>query len=60
MRKPLNELLQREMTRKQFLTTLGVGAVAVMGLSSLFKLLGGKNYHALKSGAGYGGSVYGR
>jgi hypothetical protein len=40
---PFKALFQKEMTRKEFIVTLGVVAATVIGLSSIIKLLTGKD-----------------
>lgn len=58
----LNNLMQKEMTRKEFLTTMGFGVASVLGFSSVLKMLFGKgeqHFHASSSSMGYGSSVYG-
>ena len=57
----LNNLMQKEMTRKEFLTTMGFGVASVLGFSSLLKMLFGKGeqHHAQTAHMGYGASVYG-
>jgi hypothetical protein len=56
----LEDLLQTEMTRKQFLRTVGVGLLAICGLPSILHIL---NYHQSSTnqvyGDGYGSSAYG-
>lgn len=42
MNKQLGVLLQKEMTRKEFMATLGFGVASVMGFSSIVKLATGK------------------
>jgi hypothetical protein len=62
MNKQLDVLMHKEMTRKEFLTTLGVGLVTLLGFSSLLRLLTGKQHHVLGGGnatTGYGSSAYG-
>jgi hypothetical protein len=61
MHKQLEVLTQKEMTRKEFLATLGLGIATVMGFGSIVKLLGGS--HVL-TGQGpksrsYGSNSYG-
>ena len=62
MNKQLDTLFQKEMTRKEFLATLGFGLASVMGFSSLIRMLTGKSigshlgHHA---GLGYGSYPYG-
>lgn len=61
MNKQLAVLTQKEVTRKEFLTTVGFGVVSIMGFGSIVKLLTGKS-SVLKHGgmsAGYGSSAYG-
>ncbi len=58
MNKHLETMMQKEMTRKEFLATLGFGVATVMGFGSLLKLLTGK-HSAPPSSYGYGSSAYG-
>jgi hypothetical protein len=51
-----NEILDRSMTRKEFLKTLGLGALAFTGISSVLGILSG---HSAKTSAGYGSGSYG-
>jgi hypothetical protein len=57
MDKPLQVLMQKEMTRKEFLATIGLGVASILGFSSLLKLLGLKGSHQAN---GYGSRGYGR
>jgi hypothetical protein len=65
MTKPLTTLLQKEMSRKEFLATMGFGVASVMGLSTVIQLLTGKSLqsqlgqHTGQSLGGYGMSAYG-
>lgn len=61
MQKQVQTLFQKEMTRKEFLATLGFGAASLFGLSSLFKMTTGKSLlpRHLRQGRGYGSSGYG-
>jgi hypothetical protein len=65
MSKPIDALLQKEMSRKEFLATLGFGLASVMGFSTLLHLLTGKSFssqlehHQSEVNSGYGSSVYG-
>jgi hypothetical protein len=60
MQKQLQTLLSREMTRQEFLATIGVGVASVMGLSGLLRVLSGKpNASQQHQGYGYGRSTYG-
>lgn len=60
MTKPVAALMQKEMTRKEFLATLGLAGASVLGFSSVVKLVTGKSLHSTISSHGYGGSSYGR
>lgn len=56
----LNELMDKEMSRKEFLATIGFGIASVMGLGTILKLLTGKKTQQQTSGGyGYGGGAYG-
>jgi hypothetical protein len=57
VQKQISTLMQKEMTRKEFLATMGVGVASVMGFSTVVKLLSGKPMN--RSGMGYGSSSYG-
>jgi hypothetical protein len=60
MQKQINSLVHKEMTRKEFLGTVGFGLLSLAGMSTIVKLLGGSktaSQHAV--GAGYGSSAYG-
>lgn len=61
-------ILQKDMTRKEFLTTLGLAGASVVGLSSIIKLTTGKSLQSTLGGGlastnqhhGYGASPYGK
>jgi Trp operon repressor len=55
----INELMEKEMTRKEFLATLGFGVATIMGFSTLLQLLGKKNPLHQHASYGYGGGAYG-
>lgn len=58
--KSLQKLFEKKMDRKEFLAHIGVGAMAVVGVSGLLKNLldyGGKPTQRVSSG--YGSSSYG-
>lgn len=62
MTKPLNSLLQKEMSRREFLATMGFGLASVMGLSTVISMLTGKPMGGTISqnqSFGYGGGAYG-
>ena len=56
----ISDLMQKEMTRKEFLATLGFGVATIMGFSTLLQLFGKKNpLQQQTSQYGYGGGAYG-
>ena len=57
VQKQVTALMQKEMTRKEFLATMGFGVASVMGFGTIVKLLSGKPLH--RSSMGYGSSTYG-
>lgn len=59
MAKPVTALMQAEMTRKEFLATLGLGVASILGFSSIIHFLTGKSLTNHAQGIGYGSSVYG-
>ena len=62
MSKPIDQLLKREMNRKEFLMTLGFGMASIMGFSTIIRLLTGKSveHHLHRQvGSGYSSSSYG-
>ncbi len=52
----LHELMQKEMSRKEFLGIVGFGIASIFGLSTILRMLGKGPQHA---GRGYGSSSYG-
>lgn len=56
---PLDTLLRKEMTRKEFLGTLFGLVVGVMGLSSILGLFTGNTPSAASKNPGYGKQGYG-
>jgi len=62
MNKPVTTLMQKEMSRKEFLATLGFGLASIMGFSTIIRFLTGKSIdHHLgqKASNGYGSTAYG-
>jgi len=59
MVKPIETLMQKEMTRKEFLVALGFGAASILGFSSILKLMGKSSPLQQQTGMGYGASAYG-
>ncbi len=58
MQKIVNDLLSKEMSRKEFLSTVGVGLISVLGFSSLVKMLGNSKSYKQQT-SGYGSTSYG-
>ena len=62
IKKQINQLLQKEMDRKDFLKHVGVAAIAVVGVPAVLKTLGqfgGGSSNQQGSSVGYGASAYG-
>ena len=60
MHTQVSTLLEKKMSRKEFMATLGIGVASVMGFGSVIKLLNGANVSSQKSvSKGYGASSYG-
>jgi len=62
MEKPIAAVLQKEMTRKEFLATLGFGVASILGFSNIIRLLTGKSsesHFGQRANLGYGSSPYG-
>jgi Trp operon repressor len=60
--KKINELLHKEMTRKEFLATLGFGVATLLGFSSALKLITGRENpleQQSNTPLSYGGGTYG-
>lgn len=58
MNKHIETLMHKEMTRKEFLATIGLGIATALGFGSLIRLLNGKSsLHNVSSG--YGSNTYG-
>jgi Trp operon repressor len=59
----INDMLHTEMTRKEFLATLGFGIATIAGFSTILKMLGKENpwQQSTNNAAslGYGGGPYG-
>jgi hypothetical protein len=59
----ISDLMQKEMTRKEFLATMGFGVATVLGLSAIISALTGKSNPFQQQQAGtalsYGGGAYG-
>jgi hypothetical protein len=60
MIKRLEQAMQAEMTRKEFLTALGIGLLSIAGINTLLRLFSGHSGTSPHGGAStYGGSSYG-
>mgnify|MGYP001552823013 CR=1 FL=1 len=60
MTNPLDHLMQKEMSRKEFLATLGFGVVSILGFSSIIHMLTGKSFtHHGITNHGFGNGAYG-
>lgn len=57
MHKQVDALMKKEMSRKEFLATVGVGVASIFGFSLILKLLGSQHHGS--STMGYGASAYG-
>ncbi len=56
----LEDAMNREVTRKEFLTTLGFGIASILGFSGIMKFIFGRgNQQTSRSALGYGGGSYG-
>lgn len=58
MKQQINSLLEKEMSRKEFVAVLGFGLASLFGLSALLRLLGHSS-PLQPSTTGYGTSTYG-
>jgi hypothetical protein len=56
----LDELMVKEMTRRQFLVTVGLGIVSLFGLSTIMGFLSNNESSSEPRSAGYGAQTYGR
>ena len=64
MKQQLSTIMQKEVSRKQFLGMSGLAVASVFGLGGVLKIFSGQsllgNNSGSGSGSGYGGSPYGR
>ena len=58
---PAQQLLQRDVNRKEFIATVGIGVVSIMGFSSIIHFLTGhkSGRSAASASRGYGSGPYG-
>lgn len=59
MREEVESLLHKEMDRRDFLRHIGIGLIALTGITALLRSLAGPNVQQQSRRLGYGGSVYG-
>ncbi len=56
----LENIMQKEMTRKEFLTTLGFGVASIFGIANILRFVMGRGSNRTSSASfGYGSSTYG-
>jgi hypothetical protein len=55
----LQGLLQKEVSRKEFLTIAGLALLSIFGFSTVIKLLTGKSVETHHLLSGYGSTMYG-
>jgi hypothetical protein len=55
----LEELLTKEMTRRQFLVTVGLSLVSLFGFSTIMGILTGDSKTTQNHSSGYGARPYG-
>lgn len=60
MHKRLDNVMQKEMTRKEFLAALGFGMASILGFSTIIRVLSGHSSVSRHVQGGYGSSPYGR
>jgi hypothetical protein len=61
MSKPIDTIMQKEMTRKEFIATMGFGVASILGFSSILQMLTGKSLGSMHhTSRGYGSSSYGQ
>lgn len=59
MNQHLHSLMQKEVSRKEFLGISGLAVASIFGFGTLVKLLTGKSLHGQNLSGGYGSSAYG-
>ena len=55
----LSTLMDKEVTRKEFLGMSGLAIASIFGFGTVIKLLTGKSLSGRQMGSGYGSSAYG-
>ncbi len=56
---PIQNLLEKRISRREFLAYSGAVILGIVGISGLLRLLANPYHHDAKRGPGYGGSNYG-
>ena len=59
VQKQIDGILQKEMSRQEFLTLIGAGVLSLVGISSLLNMLSTKSKTQQQEPLGYGMSPYG-
>jgi hypothetical protein len=62
MAKPLDQLMQKDMSRAEFLATMGLGVASVLGFGRIVELLTGRSLHknlSSHANVGYSSGDYG-
>ncbi len=60
MKQQLDALMQKEVSRKEFLGMSGLAVASVFGLGGILKMLNGQSLFGTKSSRGYGSTPYGK
>ena len=60
MKTQLQELMEKELSRKEFFTTVGLGIASVFGFATVIRMMSGKQAAGKQVSAGYGASAYGK
>ncbi|MFA5004320.1 MAG: hypothetical protein WC498_03540 [Candidatus Saccharimonadales bacterium] len=59
MNQHMGNLMNKEISRKEFLGLSGLAVASIFGFGTVIKLLTGKSLHNQTFSAGYGSSAYG-
>lgn len=59
MKQHFEALLQRDMSRKEFLSLIGYGVAAVIGLAELLRVVNGQRFYKQVHDINYSGGTYG-
>ncbi|QQS20251.1 hypothetical protein IPL85_02265 [Candidatus Saccharibacteria bacterium] len=60
MKQQIDAIMQREVSRKEFLGMSGLAVASIFGLGSILKLANGQGLFANKASRGYGSTPYGK